>query len=166
METYDWSRFTVRIPIATDVKRIYELLSTQNGLETWFLRLAQFTDINNIPRESGTEIEKGDRYQWRWHGYPDEVEEKGSIINANGKDQIQFSFAGDCVVTISVKQNEGISIVEITQENIPTDEDSKVKFHLGCNQGWSFYLANLKSICEGGRDLRNRDIKLQGVLNS
>jgi hypothetical protein len=56
--------------------------------------------------------------------------------------------------------------VELVQEEIPTDENGKQIFHLGCKSGWTFYLANLKSIFEGGIDLRNRNTKLQDVLNS
>ena len=81
-------------------------------------------------------------------------------------DTIRFTFAGECIVTIIAKPHNDISVVEITQENIPTDEKSKVNYFVGCGEGWAFYLANLKSILEGGIDLRNRDETIKGVLNS
>jgi len=52
------------------------------------------------------------------------------------------------------------------QENIPTDEKAKVSWHLGCATGWTFYLTNLKSILEGGLDLRNKDELLTNVVNA
>jgi len=52
------------------------------------------------------------------------------------------------------------------QEEIPTDEKSMQSFYVGCKTGWTFYLANMKSILEGGIDLRNKNEKLQQMLNS
>jgi hypothetical protein len=37
---------------------------------------------------------------------------------------------------------------------------------VGCGEGWTFYLTNLKSILEGGVDLRNKEMKLKNVINS
>jgi len=71
---------------------------------------------------------------------------------------------GNCAVTI--KKEEGETIVELVQDNIPTDEQGMHYWHLGCKTGWTFYLANMKSLYEGGIDLRNRNEKLQEVINS
>jgi hypothetical protein len=64
------------------------------------------------------------------------------------------------------KKKEGENIVELLQENIPTDEQGMHSWHLGCKTGSTFYLANLKSVLEGGIDLRNKSEKLQRVINS
>jgi hypothetical protein len=37
---------------------------------------------------------------------------------------------------------------------------------VGCQLGWTFYLTNMKSIAEGGIDLRNRDIDFKNVVNA
>ncbi|HYK77550.1 MAG TPA: SRPBCC domain-containing protein [Daejeonella sp.] len=167
MENYDWSKFTIKIPIDAGVQRIYEMLSTRTGMESWFLRLAEFSKADQTPWGVGSAIEEGDQYRWLWYGYDDDMVETGKITKANGKDQIQFTFAGNCLVTISIYHHkENVSMVELTQENIPADEESRVKYHLGCMTGWTFYLANLKSILGGGLDLRNKNVKLQGVINS
>jgi hypothetical protein len=39
-------------------------------------------------------------------------------------------------------------------------------YHVGCKAGWTFYLANLKSILEGGIDMRNKKTRLKEMLNS
>ncbi|MNF09593.1 hypothetical protein D3C80_2102910 [compost metagenome] len=67
---------------------------------------------------------------------------------------------------MELKQEEGETVVEITQSEIPTDERSKVYYHLGCSEGWTFYLANLKSVAEGGLDLRNKNEKIKRVVSS
>ncbi len=163
---HDWSRFTLRIPVARPATAIFPLLSTRSGIEIWFLREAIFKAQNDVERASTESIEPNDQYAWRWHGWPDEVQEHGVILENNGKDAVSFTFAGNCTVTIRISEAGEQSIVELTQENIPTDESSRVRYHHGCSTGWLFYLTNLKSLLEGGLDLRNKDEKLQGVLNA
>jgi hypothetical protein len=111
-------------------------------------------------------VKKGDMYSWWWYGYPDEVVEHGEILDCNGKDFFKFKFgnAGNCSVKIYEEQNE--MIVELLQDNIPTDETSKQNWHIGCKTGWTFYMANLKSLLEGGIDLRNRNEKIQNVITA
>ncbi|HUH33401.1 MAG TPA: SRPBCC domain-containing protein [Daejeonella sp.] len=166
MENYDWTKFTKRIPIKASIPNIYRLISTCEGLESWFLRLAEFKMPDNTIRPDDSEIKAGDSYRWMWHGYPNDVAEQGRVVESNGLDTIRFTFAVECIVTIMAKPHNDVIVVEITQENIPTDEKSKINYFIGCGEGWDFYLANLKSILEGGIDLRNRDETLQGVLNS
>lgn len=37
---------------------------------------------------------------------------------------------------------------------------------LSCKTGWTSYLANLKSVLEGGIDPRNKNEQLKAVINS
>ncbi|NEU07893.1 SRPBCC domain-containing protein [Flavihumibacter sp. R14] len=165
-EKHDWTKFTKRIGINAGISEIYKLISTPDGLESWFLRLAEFTLPGNGVRTGHSGIQKDDSYRWRWYGYSDETTETGKVLEANGADKIKFTFAGECQVTIHAYPHKEVTVVEITQENIPTDEKSKINYYLGCSEGWAFYLTNLKSLLEGGIDLRNRDETIQGVLNS
>ncbi len=164
--TFDWSRFFVRISIKAPLEKLYHAWATRDGIESWFLRLSEFKSSTGEIRKADEPVEKADTYRWLWHGWGDDTEEKGTILDCNGKDYFKFSFgkAGICTVKLKKEQNE--NIVELVQEDIPTDEHGKQIFHLGCKSGWTFYLANLKSIFEGGIDLRNRNAKLQDVLNS
>jgi len=57
-------------------------------------------------------------------------------------------------------------MVELTQSQIPLDDHSRMSYYVGCTRGWTFYLANLKSILEGGIDLRNKNNKLLHVINT
>ncbi|MES2772638.1 MAG: SRPBCC domain-containing protein [Bacteroidota bacterium] len=163
---YDWSQFSVRIGIKTPPENIYQYWSTQNGIEYWFLRSAEFKRPDGTLRAPGEQIEAGDTYKWHWHGYTDDVVEYGEILEANGKDRVKFRFgsAGNCTVTVSEK--EGETIVELVQDDIPTDEKSMQQFHVGCQAGWTFHFTNFKSILEGGLDLRNKNEKITGVINS
>lgn len=165
-EKFDWSRFTVRIDVKAPVEKLYHAWATRTGIEYWFLRLSEYKKPDGSSRENGEFVEKGDTYKWLWYGYPDEVVEHGSILDCNGKDYFKFSFgqAGNCAVRIY--QELGENIVELLQDNIPTDDHGKHYWHVGCKTGWTFYLANLKSLFEGGPDLRNKKESLQQMLNA
>jgi uncharacterized protein YndB with AHSA1/START domain len=166
MSDYDWSSFSARIDVMSSVKDVYAAWTTQAGLERWFLRVAEFTTPDGKKRDTTVEIQKGDHYRWLWHGYDDTTVERGVIEESNGRDSLRFTFAGSCLVSVNVTVEEGLTIVELRQENIPLDEVSRVNYHLGCMTGWTFYLANLKSILEGGLDLRNKNENLHKLLNS
>ncbi|MEN9569674.1 MAG: hypothetical protein RL172_905 [Bacteroidota bacterium] len=163
---YTWSHFVTRIAVNAPAEKLYRLWATRAGIEYWFLRMGEFTSPDGSLRAAGELVQKNDVYRWRWHGWSDEVTEEGAILQCNGSNQLQFSFgkAGNC--TVSIKEELGYTMVELIQENIPDDELGKHYWHLGCKTGWTFYLANLKSLCEGGIDLRNKDERLQNVVNA
>ena len=166
MEPYNWSQFTKRIAINAPMQTIYKSWATQNGLENWFLRTAEFRKADGSTRPRDEYIQAGDNYSWMWYGWPDSVNEKNKVLEANGIDLYKFGFAEVCVVTIKISAIQNLHIVELTQSEIPTDDEHKAKWHLGCLEGWTFYLANLKSILEGGLDLRNKNLDIGIVINS
>src|SRR5215204_3065372 len=122
MNAHDWSSFLLRVPIHSDPQTIYTAWSTQKGLENWFLRTARFFTKEGADRQADVPIEVNDRYEWKWHGWPDEVEEKGMILEANGSNRLRFSFGMAGKVTISIAPEAGVCVVELVQEEIPTDE--------------------------------------------
>ncbi len=166
MSPHDWSKFSIRININAAPRNVFSAWASRAVLERWFLRVAEFTDSQNNIRTAESAIRQGDTYRWLWHGYDDSVVEHGTILELNDTDCLRFTFAGSCLVTITVQREGHETILELRQENIPTDEESRVRYHLGCLTGWTFYLANLKSVLEGGIDLRNKNLRLQHVLNA
>jgi hypothetical protein len=164
--SYDWSRFLVRINVSSSGKSLYDAWSTRAGMEYWFLRLSEYKKSNGILLEPKQKVQKGDTYKWLWHGWPDDTVEHGTILDCNDIDYIKFSFgkAGNCAVRIKKEERE--TMVELEQDEIPTDERGRHYWHLGCKTGWTFYLANLKSLFEGGIDLRNKNEQLKNVINS
>ena len=164
--SYNWKQFIKRIPIKAPPKSIYDAWATQQGLESWFLRLARFTNPDGTVRPKNSHIETGDRYRWLWFGYDDAVAEESGILFANGWDKVQFGFSGGCIVTVSIKQEEGETICELLQRMPMEDEAEQQYFYIECGKGWTFYLTNLKSILEGGHDLRNKNPNIQTVVNA
>ncbi|QPH41509.1 SRPBCC family protein [Pedobacter endophyticus] len=164
MENFDWTTFTLKIAVKATVAEIYNAWTTAAELERWFLIDAGFTDENGLQLNKAQQALKGDSYKWTWYLYNDI--EHGKITDANGKDRFEFTFAGNCLVEIRLKEEFEYVIVTLTQRNIPTDDVSKKEIRLGCHNGWSFYLINLKSVYEGGLDLRNKDNRFKPMINN
>ncbi|WP_431198531.1 hypothetical protein ACRQ5D_28330 [Mucilaginibacter sp. P25] len=53
-----WSKFKVTADVDTDVRSMYEAWATPEGLETWFLRKADFFAIAGRQREPQEFIKK------------------------------------------------------------------------------------------------------------
>ncbi len=164
MNNFNWTSFTKKIAIKAELSDLYDAWTIPRELEKWFLNKAVYYshDGTQVPRNEN--IKQNDVYEWSWFLF--DVVEKGKVIQANGKDQLQFSFAGNCIVEVKLTQHDENVIVELSQSHIPTDDQSKRNIRLGCDSGWSFFLVNLKSVYEGGLDLRNKDEMLKGMLNN
>lgn len=160
----EWSSFTQRITIDATVRAIYDAWASAEGIEKWFLASAEFTMPEGQQRERHDRVQAGDTYLWKWYGFPGGAPESGRIIDANGYDLLRFTFSDDCIVTVSIKNEGSEKVMELVQENIPADENLGI--YLGCSTGWIFYMTNLKSILEGGIDLRNKNESIGGVLNA
>lgn len=166
MQINDWSKFKLRVNLSADPKEAYTCWVTSAGLERWFLRSAKFTDAEGNLRGPNEPIQEGDTYEWLWHGYPDSVKEQGRVIKANGKDQFVFTFSLESPVTISVYREADETIVQLVESDLPIDEETVFKHFIGDSKGWIFYLINLKSVLEGGLDLRNRKEELVDVITA
>lgn len=158
----DWTSFTVNIGVKSTLKEMYDAWTKPEKIEQWFLETCKYID-GNQPIDKSKNAEANNTYEWTWYLY-DELE-KGKITHANGKDFFQFSFAGDCLVDVHLKEIGENILVTLKQHNIPTDENSKFNIRIGCFGGWTFYLANLKSFYENGCDLRNKNPELKGINN-
>ncbi|WP_431244661.1 SRPBCC family protein [Flavobacterium sp. P21] len=123
-----------------------------------------FFNDNQEPIGKDQNVSEGFTYDWLWHLYNDSM--LGKITTANGKDYLQFTFEGNCLVDIKLSETNDYTIVELRHHNIPTDDYSKQYIRLGCSNGWHFYLTNLKSVYEGGLDLRNKDENLNPMINN
>lgn len=164
MDNFNWETFTRKIAVKANIADLYNAWTVPQEIEKWFLSKAVFNKPTGEQVQRNENIHQNDSYQWSWYLY--DVAETGKIIQANGKDLLQFTFAGDCLVEIKLTQHQNDVIVQLTQSNIPTDNKSKRGIRLGCDTGWSFFLVNLKSVYEGGIDLRNKNENLKGMLNN
>ncbi|MBS7255983.1 SRPBCC family protein [Flavobacterium branchiicola] len=164
MENFDWTSFTKKIAVRAKLSDLYNAWTKANELEKWFLEKVSFFDANKELISKDKNATQDTAYEWLWYLYQDPM--IGKITSANGKDELQFTFEGECLVDIKLSEENGNTIVELRHHNIPTDDYSKQYIRLGCSNGWHFYLTNLKSIYEGGLDLRNKDSNLNPMINN
>jgi hypothetical protein len=164
MKDFDWTSFTKRIAVKATLADIYDAWTRSDNVEKWFLEKAEFYTNKNELLASNKQVSKGCTYKWYWYLFPDPM--PGFIKEANGKDFIQFTFEGECLVDVNLTEKNGYTIIELKQHNIPIDDNSKKFVRLGCSNGWAFYLTNLKSVYEGGIDLRNKDENLTVMINN
>lgn len=164
MKNFDWTSFTKKIAIKAPLADIYGAWTKAAELEKWFLKQVIFTDATGIVIDQKHPVSAGCNYDWLWYLYQDKM--TGQIKKANGKDFLQFNFEGECLVDVNLTEEADYTIVELRQHDIPTDDYSKQYIRLGCASGWAFYLVNLKSVYEGGLDLRNKEAKLQPMINN
>jgi uncharacterized protein YndB with AHSA1/START domain len=71
----NWNEFNIRIPVKSALPELYSAWATPHGIERWFLRSAIYKTPHGSLRGIHEPVQKGDRYQWLWHGYPDDVKE-------------------------------------------------------------------------------------------
>lgn len=163
MKNFDWTSFTKRIAVKSSIPGIYEAWTVAENLQKWFLERVVFREEGNLV-DADKQVNAGSHYEWYW--YLDATPMQGKIIEANGKDFVQFSFEGTSLVDVKLNQLDEYVVVELRHHNIPQDDNSKQHIRLGCSNGWAFYLHNLKSVYEGGIDLRNKDPKLGVMINN
>lgn len=163
MENFNWTEFNKRIAIKASIQSIYDAWTKTSELEKWFLAKAIFRNEAGDVVSPNDNAQANSAYDWKW--FAQNYHEEGKLTQANGKDFLEFTFANS-LVSVKIVQKSDQVFVELKQYDIPTDEDSKKNIRLGCSDGWSFYLLNLKSIYEGGIDLRNKDTEIVGVVNN
>lgn len=164
MKNFDWTSFAKRIAIRSSLAEIYGAWTTGINLEKWFLESVTFRDKQGKLFDHTKSVGSGISYDWFW--FLDSTPMHGEILDANGTDFIQFTFEGPSIVDVRLSEFEDYVIVELRHHSIPQDDFSKEHIRLGCSNGWAFYLHNLKSIYEGGIDLRNKDEKLGVMINN
>lgn len=158
----NWNSFTKRILINKSLESVYRSWATKKQIESWFLEKAEFSSENN-QRQPDELVQKGDNFIWKWNNW--DFAEEGQILEANGKDKISFTFGKGGIVTIKLKEINDATEVILTQDDIPTDEKSKMDIFVGCNTGWTFWLTNLKAYLEYNITLHAKGIKQDETRN-
>ena len=150
--------------VRTNIENAYRAWATPAGMEAWFLGKLTLTAPDGTIRTGEEPAQEGDDYEINYRLSPNASMIKGKVLKANGKDLFSFTFSKNCPVTISIFTEQEETIVQLLESNLPTDEETIKKHFVGDTKGWIFYLTNLKSVLEGGLDLRNRNADLKNVI--
>lgn len=159
----NFSEFKLRVNIRSTPGNAYRAWASPAGLESWFLKLT-IRDKDGHVRTGDEMVQEGDEYTLATNTRPDAIILTGKILKANGKDLFSFTFSKGCPVTVSIYREQDETIVQLLESNLPTDEESIRKHFVNDSKGWIFYLTNLKSVLEGGLDLRNKNAAITNVI--
>ena len=154
-----WDQFSRRVIIKKPVADIYKMWATPQGLTTWFLRVATYTDAKGNEREPTAIYQKGDTYRWEWHNWDGFSE--GKVLDHNGENFIQFEFESSIVDVTIEPFIDGRTLVSLLQSEIPDDDATRLRVYCGCSSGWTFWLTNLKAYLEHGVLLNERGKNMQ-----
>lgn len=152
---YDWTQFTLRIVINASPDKIFKAWTDEKIITKWF------------PIKAVIEPKKNGRIYFEWIG---DVKHDAKVreVVKNKKFVFDFGNHGE-LVAVKIKKSGSAAILELRQYNMRTTPKSKVNMHMGCKQGWTFFMANLKAYLEHGIDLRSFDPKRcykQDYINS
>lgn len=103
MSDLTWTQFTKKIHIKTNPEKLYWCWATKKGITSWFLKDAEYLRNGQLLKDDHY-LKESDTYTWFWHNW--DGQEKGTILEASGKDYLRFSFAGNCEVEVTMEQRE------------------------------------------------------------
>jgi len=161
MEKLSFDSFTKKIHIKASMDKLYWSWATPEGITSWFLSSAKYVSPDGGLRNSTEQIQAGDTYTWEWHNW--DGQEKGNVLQANGKDFIEISFAEVSKVSVSLEDKGTAVLLSLKQYEIPTDGESMLNIHHGCSNGWTFWLANLKAYLEHNVLLNETEFDLRDI---
>ncbi len=171
--TFDWTQFRLGIYIQARTEDVFALWTQASGLCRWFLRTAEFAASDGPPAEGRRKVvippfdelaSRGedepcrhhDRYRWEWH-YAGGVVGEEWIREIRPPTKLVFGFGDRMEVAVGLRKRGRFCEVDLRQYHIPTAPRARHDLHMGCRVAWAFFLTNLKSVAEGGLDLRETE---------
>jgi uncharacterized protein YndB with AHSA1/START domain len=152
-EVYDWTRFQVIYYYSAPIELVFKAWTTARGLESFFLEKATFTSDSGAERAADETAQANDRYVWEWrHGHALD----GVIYNVVPDRSMAFTFGGMEAEVRLAEVGDQTEVV-VRQWSIPNNDEGRASGHLNCRSCWIFFLTNLQSVLEHGKDLRNDD---------
>jgi uncharacterized protein YndB with AHSA1/START domain len=124
-------------------ERVFAALTDAHELKRWWI-----TDGVSEPRTGGRF-----RFEWRMADPADDHVQEGTYDEVVDGERVAFPWSGvgaDSRVTLSLSGSDGATQVSLVHEGITADDQLERYEH-----GWTGFLANLKSVLEGGPDNRS-----------
>lgn len=161
-EKLDWARFSRAIYITTTPATAYSMWATAAGLTRWWLARARYLPATGEARDKKAPAQPGDTFEWGWY---EGAELTGTVLEANGKDRFSFTFGGKVTVLVTLTVVGDRVRVELEQAGMAATPAGQ-KFFISCTTAWGAYLTNMKSVLEGGLDLREKKPDRDNLVNA
>ncbi len=152
---YDWTQFTEKIEIRATPARVFNAWTKEKEIIRWFVS------------EAILQPERGGRFYMKFLTGATGEE---SVLAVRKNSYFKFSFGSDGeTVEVTFKKTVRGTDCILRQFGMKDTPQSRINWHMGCRNGWVFFLTNLKAYLEHKIDLRSGDPKksyLQGYVNS
>lgn len=163
--TYNWDKFVRKAYIKAPLEDVFNGWVTKKGIESWFIKKAIYKTPDDRIKGPEEHHQAGDKYYWKWH---QDLEITGVVLQTDKNKLVEYTFGKkskdsdeDVRVKVEFSYNKEMGETEfiLTQSNMGGSLKEQAHYHLSCNMGWSFFIANMKSVFEYGNDLRELDAK-------
>jgi uncharacterized protein YndB with AHSA1/START domain len=155
-ENYNWSRFELTYYYNAHITRVFRVWTESRGLESFFISRSVYTRDSGNLRDDDEAPQTGDLYDWEFRqGFS----LKGSVTAFVPKEKFSFTF-GQMQVELFFRVLDNQTEVHLVQTKIPDTADGKVFGHLNCRSCWIFFMTNLTSVLDYGKDLRDENSEL------
>jgi len=153
MADYDWTQFHVHMYYLAPIEDVFARFATSTGLESFYVRSAEFTTTGGVTRLPAEQYQAGDRYHFDYvHSYS----HGGEVLAVEADRLIAFTF-GVCEVTIRFRELDGATEVDLHQTGCPVEDPDRAWMHVNCRSCWIYFMTNLRSVLAGGPDVRDFD---------
>lgn len=156
-----WDNIDLQIWVDAPLEVVLWHWSTEAGITRWFVPQCKFTNLEGGTLGEVEPIQVGSRYLWTW---ANGVTESGEILSYVDERGLSFTFGEGSTVVVELSATGFRTCVRLVQTT-EGDEVRRTVVYRDCLQGWTFYLSNLKSVLEGGLDLRDLDPDREGLVN-
>jgi len=165
LELYKWTEFVQKEFINAPREAVFDKWVTSENIVGWFIAAAVYNYDGDKIRKPDEKIKAGDEYTWIFF---QGITVKGRIIDITENEYLSFTFGKkepdseeDVIVDLHFfSESADRTRIELHQKNISDSEYGQVNYNLSCMVGWSYFLMNLRSVIEGGNDLREKDKSL------
>ncbi len=130
-------------------------------MTSWFLGHTRYTGPDGTIRQAHHSVQKDDQYYWEWQK---QHSVEGVVLDVVEKELFSVTFGTDFTVEFHLSQEGSRTRIVLTQFNSNPNETNEFRF-INCCVCWAFFLTNLKSIAEGGKDLREVDVEEEILVN-
>lgn len=99
---------------------------------------------------------------------PTEASEDDTVLAVEAPQRLRIGWYEDrgWVDVRVLPHTDGRVTVELQQQmNATSDWALLENAYIGCKEGWAFFLTNLKCMCEGGPDLREKSPDRKHLIN-
>lgn len=161
-ENFNREKFTHAIMLKAPVEIVYEYISTGVGISKWFIGNADYYYGDKSIRLGNDDAQKGDSFLWKWLNK--DLELKGIVTNALKDKEFGFTFGPSFLVIINLSEEKDRTKVTLTQRYQESAIENEFGF-INCCVCWVFFLTNLKSVIEHGKDLRETEADIEMLVN-